>query len=156
MTFDFMQRLTDMLNLSNQALKNILIFSFSVSISIVILVFGSGKDKGVMEEKVITIESNITEIKKKQASTHNDVLKNRLINKSEISKLYNELIEVQNLDKEAMDNKIDLMLDYSVNSTKDKKTLENVFEMLDDKRNADVARLHSDTNHKNDTTPKSN
>lgn len=144
MSFDFMQRLFDMFNFSNQTYKNILIFSLSVFVAIVIVVFAKGKDKGVMENKIATIESNIVDIKKKQTTTHNDVLKNRLINKAEISKLYKELLEVQNLDKEVIDDKINMLLDYSIKNTKDKKRLEDIFNMLDNKRKSDVARLHSD------------
>ena len=154
MSFDFMQRLFDMFNFSNQTYKNILVFSLSVFVAIVIVVFAKGKDKGVMENKIVTIENNIVDIKKKQTTTHNDVLKNRLINKAEISKLYNELLEVQNLDKEVMDDKINMLLDYSVKNIKDKKRLENIFNILDDIREADVARLHSDTKQelRTDTT----
>jgi len=116
--------------------------------------FDKGKDKGTIETKITTIENNIVEIKKRQSISHNDVLKNRLINKAEITKLYKELLVIQDFDKKVTDYKFNLIMDYGIKNLKDKNNLKNIFEMIDNDRNADISRLHSNTNYKDDTIVK--
>lgn len=152
MSFDFIQRIIDMFgNMSNQVLRNILVISTSILLSVIIVVYSKGKDKGILDNKIETLEKNMVEIKNNQSKTYDEVLKNRQLFNNNIFDLYNELLKVQNLDKKIFDNKLNILVDYGIKNENDKKTINNIFNILDDKRESDIVRLHTENKHKKDT-----
>lgn len=115
-----------------------------MSLSALSIVYTVGKSRGEVDVRVASIENNVKDIKKQQATTNSEILKNRLLFQTEVTNLYKELKIVQDLDKEVVDDKFDLIIEHGVKYKKDKDILYRFFDVLDSKRDSDISRLHND------------
>lgn len=120
-----------------------LMFTISFAVAIIALVFAYGIAKGTNDTELTSIKKSIENIENNQTIINNQILKNRLIYESQNATLYKELIEVQYLDKQVIDNKFDLVIKYGIKDNVVKDNLYSIFELLDNKKEADIKKLHN-------------
>lgn len=138
-----MEKILELFKLTNQQLKTLLI----ISVSLLSIIFILGERSGKFSSELQTITKNIVENKEAINNINTEIMKNRLLTQAQLNKLYKDIIEIQNLDKQVADDKLKLIMKYSIKSSNDREIIETLFKIEDQKRNSELKEIQNENEH---------
>jgi hypothetical protein len=137
------EKILELFKLTNQQLKTLLI----ISVSLLSIIFILGERSGKFSSELQTITKNIVENKEAINNINTEIMKNRLLTQAQLNKLYKDIIEIQNLDKQVADDKLKLIMKYSIKSSNDREIIETLFKIEDQKRNSELKEIQNENEH---------